>query len=52
MPGFKSHWLAFPDEFVKRSNQEYVLAFNFAQIYAGLGDNEQAPAEDLQGRMV
>jgi serine/threonine protein kinase/Tfp pilus assembly protein PilF len=32
------------DEFVKRSNQEYVPAFNFAQIYAGLGDNEQALA--------
>jgi hypothetical protein len=30
------------NEFVKRSNQEYVPAFTFAQIYAGLGDNEQA----------
>jgi TolB-like protein/Tfp pilus assembly protein PilF len=26
----------------KRSNQEYVTALHFAQIYAGLGDNEQA----------
>lgn len=32
------------NEFVKRSNQEYVPAFSFAQIYAGLGDNEQALA--------
>ena len=32
------------NEFVKRSNQEYVPALNFAQIYAGLGDNEQALA--------
>src|SRR5207237_10387849 len=32
------------NEFVERSNQEYVPAFNFAQIYAGLGDNEQALA--------
>jgi serine/threonine-protein kinase len=30
------------NEFEKRSNQEYVPAFAFAQIYAGLGDNEQA----------
>ncbi|MCI0416568.1 protein kinase [bacterium] len=32
------------NEFVKRSNQEYVPAFNFAQIYAGLGDQSQALA--------
>ena len=32
------------NEFVKRSNQEYVPAVHFAQIYAGLGDNEQALA--------
>lgn len=32
------------NEFVKRSNQESVPAINFAQIYAGLGDKEQALA--------
>jgi tetratricopeptide (TPR) repeat protein len=31
------------NEFVKRSNQEYVPALNFAQIYAGLGDNGRSP---------
>jgi serine/threonine protein kinase/TolB-like protein/Tfp pilus assembly protein PilF len=30
------------NELEKRSNQEYVAALHFAQIYAGLGDNEQA----------
>lgn len=30
------------NELEKRSNQEHVPAFTFAQIYAGLGDNEQA----------
>jgi serine/threonine-protein kinase len=30
------------NEFEKRSNEEYVPAMNFAQIYAGLGDIEQA----------
>lgn len=32
------------DEFVKRSNQEYVPALHLAQIHAGLGDHEQALA--------
>jgi len=32
------------NEFEKRSNEEYVPALNFAQIYAGFGDNEQALA--------
>ncbi len=32
------------NELEKRSNQEYVTALHFAQIYAGLGDNEQALA--------
>ncbi len=30
------------NELEKRSNREYVTALHFAQIYAGLGDNEQA----------
>jgi TolB-like protein/Tfp pilus assembly protein PilF len=30
------------NELEKRSNQEYVTALHFAQVYAGLGDNEQA----------
>jgi TolB-like protein/Tfp pilus assembly protein PilF len=32
------------NELEKRSNQEHVPALSFAQIYAGLGDNEQALA--------
>jgi len=32
------------NELKKRANQEYVPALGFAQIYAGLGDNEQALA--------
>ena len=32
------------NELEKRSNQEHVPALSFAQIYAGLGDSEQALA--------
>jgi hypothetical protein len=30
------------DQFSERSSSEYVPALNFAHIYAGLGDHEQA----------
>jgi TolB-like protein/Tfp pilus assembly protein PilF len=42
--GDRHRALQIVNDFVKRSNQEYVPAVNIAQIYAGLGDNEQALA--------
>jgi hypothetical protein len=35
-PGYRHNALEILNEFVKRSNHEYVPALNFAQIYAGL----------------
>ena len=40
--GDRNKALGILNEFVERSKQEYVPAFNLAQIYAGLDDNEQA----------
>lgn len=42
--GDRNKALEILNDLEKRSNQEYVPALGFAQIYAGLGDSEQALA--------